>query len=69
MEQFQPHVAGAVLQRILLLLGATLLLRAFVVPDVRRRWFQTNRLSHWHVTPAEVSLLISATSRAEKGGA
>jgi len=46
------------LQLTFLLLGAALLLRALAVPDVRRRWFQTNRLAHWHVSPAEVGLLL-----------
>ncbi len=45
-------------QLIFVLAGAALLLRALVVPEVRRRWFQTNRLPHWHVTLVEVGLLL-----------
>lgn len=45
-------------QLIFVLAGAALLLRALVVPEVRRRWFQTNRLPHWHVTLLEVGMLL-----------
>jgi len=58
MPSFQAQAVAQALQLVFVLAGGALLLRALALPDVRRRWFQTNRLAHWHVSPAEVGLLV-----------
>ena len=58
MPSFQAQAVVQALQLVFVLAGGALLLRALALPDVRRRWFQTNRLAHWHVSPAEVGLLV-----------
>ncbi len=51
-------MAVLVFELALLIGGAVLLVRVWVVPELRKKWFETNKLLPWPITGWEVLLLV-----------
>lgn len=58
MEETSVHPAVAALSLVIIAAGLFLLGRGLFVTDRRKKWFETNALTHWDITGREVAILL-----------